>query len=228
MSVVAGTTNVSAAATAAAATAASATAASKVPSASDTQDSFLKLLVTQLKNQDPLNPMDNAQITSQMAQLSTVSGIDRLNTTLQAMADNFSTSQSLQATAMIGHNVLIPGEALQLKEGFATGGVDLPADADKVVISIKDGSGQVVDSVDLGAKAAGVLGFQWDGVLANGSSAAPGTYVFSVSAMQGSNKIDASALTAGQVGSVSQGKTGVSLNVNGVGPVALSNVKQVM
>ncbi len=220
MSVVTATADASAALTA--------QAASKQPTVETTQDSFLKLLVTQLKNQDPLNPMDNAQITSQMAQLSTVSGIDRLNTTLQTLADSFSAGQSLQATAMIGRSVLVPGSTLELQDGTATGGVDLPQAADKVVISIQDGSGQLVDSVDLGAQAAGVLNFQWDGVVNSGASAIPGSYSFTVKATQGANKIDATALALGLVDSVTRGKTGASLNVKAMGTVALSDVKQVM
>jgi flagellar basal-body rod modification protein FlgD len=220
MSAIPATTGTSAAQTA--------QAAGTQPAGNTTQDSFLKLLVAQLKNQDPLNPMDNAEITSQMAQISTVSGIDKLNTTLQAMATSFSAGQSLQATAMIGHSVLAPGSALQLQNGAASGGVDLPQAADKVVISIQDGSGQVLQTVDLGSRAAGVLNFQWDGVLTNGASAAPGSYSFSVNATQGTGKIDATSLGLGQVVGVTQGKNGVSLNVNGMGTVALSDVRQVI
>jgi flagellar basal-body rod modification protein FlgD len=203
-------------------------AAAKASGTNDAQDRFLKLLVTQLKNQDPLNPMDNAQITSQMAQISTVTGIDKLNATLQSMAASFSADQSLQATAMIGHSVLAPGMSLQLQNGTAQGGVNLPQAADKVVVSIVDSSGQVVHKVDLGAQAAGVLGFQWDGVTDSGANAAPGTYSFSIQAVQGSTKIDAVALALGSVIGVTQGTGGVALNVNGMGSVALSDVKQVM
>jgi len=203
-------------------------AAAGAPGTNDAQDRFLKLLVTQLKNQDPLNPMDNAQITSQMAQISTVSGIDKLNATLQGMAASFSADQSLQATAMIGHSVLVPGTGLQLQNGTAQGGVSLPQAADKVVVSIVDGSGLVVHKVDLGAQAAGVLGFQWDGVTDSGANAAPGSYSFSIQATQGATKIDAAALALGVVSGVTQGTGGVALKVNGVGQVALSDVKQVM
>ncbi len=192
------------------------------------QDRFLKLLVTQLKNQDPLNPMDNAQITSQMAQISTVSGIEKLNATLQGMASSFSANQSVQATAMIGHSVLVPGTSLELQNGSAQGGVDLPQAADQVVGSVIDGSGRGGHKADLGAQAAGVLGFQWDGVTDSGASAAPGSYSFSVQAVQGGNKVDAVALKFGLVGGVTQGKDGVMLKVNGAGQVALSDVKQVM
>lgn len=191
------------------------------------EDRFLKLLVTQLKNQDPLNPMDNAEITSQMAQISTVSGIDKLNSTMQAMATAFSANQSLEATAMVGHRVLVPGSTLQLQKGAAAGGLELLQAADRVSISIKDGSGQVVHRVDLGPQPAGVVSFQWDGVVDSGASAAPGSYSFAVEAAQGGKKIDATALALGLVGGVMQGKTGVLLNVNGMGAVALSDVKQV-
>jgi flagellar basal-body rod modification protein FlgD len=216
--------------TAAAATAAalSAPATAATPGANDAQDRFLKLLVTQLKNQDPLNPMDNAQITSQMAQISTVTGIDKLNATLQGMVTSFSANQSLQATAMIGHSVLAPGAVLQLENGTASGGVYLAQAADKVVVSVRDGSGQLLHQVDLGPQAAGVLGFQWDGVVDSGASAVPGSYSFAVEAVQGADKIDATALALGLVSGVTQGKDGVALKVNGMGSVALSDVKQVM
>src|SRR5476649_78933 len=181
----------------------------------DMQNTFLTLLVTQLKNQDPLNPMDNSQITSQMAQISTVGGIDKLNTTLQSMAASFSADQSLQATSMIGHSVLAAGSALQLQNGTAQGGVSLPQAADSVVVSIVNGSGQVVHKVDLGAQAAGVLGFQWDGVTDSGTTAAPGSYSFSIQAAQGGTTIDATALALGVVIGVTQGAGGVTLNVNG-------------
>lgn len=206
----------------------SAPAAAGKPGASEAQDRFLKLLVTQLKNQDPLNPMDNAEITSQMAQISTVSGIDTLNATLRELAAGLSASQSLQATAMIGRSVLARGSGLQLQNGTASGGVDLPQAADKVVVSIRDGSGLVLHKVDLGPQAAGVLGFQWDGVTDGGASAVPGSYSFAVEAVQGGNKIDATALALGLVSGVTQGKEGVALKLNGGGSVALSDVKQVM
>jgi len=81
---------------------------------SATEERFLTLLVAQMKNQDPLNPLDNAQVTSQLAQLSTVSGIDKLNATLQTLAGSFAQAQSLQAAVLIGHDVLVEGNALAL------------------------------------------------------------------------------------------------------------------
>ena len=192
------------------------------------QDRFLKLLVTQLKNQDPLNPMDNAQVTSQMAQISTVNGIEQLNATLQSLATSYNLGQSLQATAMIGHGVFVPGSKMQLAGGAAQFGINLPQAADAVTVTIRDGSGQVVHKVELGAQAAGVLGFQWDGLTDSGATAAPGSYSFAVAAAQAGKSIDATTLALGTVSGVTQGANGAALKVNGLGTVALSDVKQVM
>ena len=202
--------------------------ASTASVSSEGQDRFLKLLVTQLKNQDPLNPMDNAQITSQMAQISTVSGIDKLNATLQSMAASFNSAQSLQATSMIGHNVLAPGSVILLQGGLAVGGVELEAAADAVTVSIRDASGQLLHKVNLGAQDAGLLSFQWDGATDSGANAAAGKYSFVVEATSGGKTIDATALAVGQVASVTTGKNGVMLNVNEMGAIALSDVRQVM
>ena len=94
--------------------AASSQATSNASQIGATEDRFLKLLVTQMKNQDPLNPMDNAEVTSQMAQLSTVTGIDKLNSTVEALSASMLASQSLSAVSMIGHPVLVAGTQIDL------------------------------------------------------------------------------------------------------------------
>lgn len=193
------------------------------------QDDFLKLLVTQMQNQDPMNPLDNAQVTSQMAQLSTVTGINQLNDTVNSLSGSLLASQSLQAANLVGHSVMAPGNVLQLGNGAAYGGVDLPQAADKVVVTIKDAAGNVVHSADLGPqKAAGTVPFQWDGTTDSGAKAADGSYAFTVAATQGGNAIAATALSVAQVASVSLGAQGATLNVVGMGPVALSQVKQIL
>ncbi len=192
-----------------------------------TEDRFLKLLVTQLKNQDPLNPLDNAQVTSQMAQLSTVSGIEKLNTTLQSLAASFAATQSMQATSMIGHGVLVPGSAINLKTGAAVAGVELAQPADKVIVSIHDASGNILQQVDIGARAAGVAAFQWDGATNNGA-AVDGAYTFSVNATRGAEKVDASPLAFGQVAAVAPSAQGAVLTVGGLGNFALADIKQVV
>lgn len=194
----------------------------------DPQQRFLKLLTAQLKNQDPLAPMDNAEFTSQISQMSTVTGIDKLNTTLESMAAAFNGGQSLQAAGLIGRDVLIPGDSLQLANGGAALGVDLPQPADKLVVLIKDASGTSIHRVDLGAQSAGVIPFQWDGIADSGAAAAPGRYSFEVQAVQGSTKINATALQLGQVASVTQAKGGVTLNLSGGAAVALADIRQIM
>ncbi|MFZ2525922.1 MAG: flagellar hook assembly protein FlgD [Candidatus Ferrigenium altingense] len=202
--------------------------AAKIQTAADTQDRFLKLLVTQMKNQDPLNPMDNAQVTSQMAQLSTVTGIDKLNVTLQALSDSMLPSQSLQAATMIGHGVLVPGKGIDLSGGNGYGGIDLAQSVDKVDISIYDQAGALVRNMQLGAQPAGLVNWQWDGRNDAGASMADGSYTFVVNATQAGNAVDAAALQFGMVNSVTQGKQGVALRVGQLDGIALSQVRQIL
>ncbi|MBZ0092988.1 MAG: flagellar hook assembly protein FlgD [Sulfuricellaceae bacterium] len=206
----------------------SAAPASTAQAASDAGDRFLKLLVTQLQNQDPLNPMDNAQVTTQLAQISTVDGVNKLNTTLQTLLSSYASTQSLQSAAMIGHGVLVPGNQLNLQTGPVTAGVDLAKPADSVVVSILDASGSVVHKADLGPQSAGSVSFQWDGKKDDGTAAAPGAYTFSVNAQQGGSTVSADALSLGQVSSVTLTSSGAKLNVSGLGSVDLSQVKQIL
>jgi flagellar basal-body rod modification protein FlgD len=194
----------------------------------DTQDQFLKLLVTQMKNQDPLNPMDNAQVTSQMAQLSTVTGIEKLNTTLQTMSAAFSASQSLQASGMIGRSVLAPGSSLVLSSGgTASGGFALEQPVDGVTVTIKNSAGAVVHTASMGAQNAGNVLFQWDGATDSGGTAAPGTYTFEVAATQGGQKVSAQTLSLGSVYAVTLGSQGTTLDADVLGSVDVNKVKQI-
>lgn len=206
-------------------TAGSSAAASATSSA---QDRFLKLLTTQLQNQDPLNPMDNAQVTSQLAQISTVDGITQLNATLQSLVSNANSSQALQAAALVGHGVLVPGSALSLQQGQAVAGVDLAGPADDVVATIKDANGLTVRKLDLGAMAAGASSFAWDGKTDSGAVAADGAYTVSLAATQAGGAVTADPLQVGMVASVANSSQGASLNVAGLGMFSLSDVKQIL
>src|SRR5438045_7853032 len=97
-------------------------------------DRFLKLLVTQLQNQDPLNPMDNAQVTSQMAQINTVTGIDKLNTTVQGLSSQFVQLQAMQGASLVGRDVIVAGNKLRVdaESGVGQGGFELANAADSV------------------------------------------------------------------------------------------------
>ena len=207
---------------------ASAGAGANTSTVAETQDRFLKLLVTQMKNQDPLNPMDNAQVTSQMAQLSTVTGIDKLNVTLQALSNSMAANQSLQAATMIGHGVLVPGEGIDLSNGIAYGGIDLTQSADKINVAIYDQAGALVRNFSLGAQSVGLVNWQWDGRDNSGNSVVEGSYKFEIDAMQAGKKVDATALQFGMVHSVTQDKQGVALGVGQLDGITLSQVRQIL
>lgn len=195
--------------------------------AENPQDRFLKLLVTQMKNQDPLKPLDNAEVTSQLAQISTVTGIDKLNTTLQLLTSDFEDSQSIAATEMIGHSAFVPGKSISLDGDGAIAGIELAQPVDQLTVTIFDSSGIAIRKIDRDAQPAGISTIAWDGMTDSGAKAANGDYTFAVSAKQGGNDIKVNTLSFGQVNSVSHGEQGTLLDMDELGLVSLSNVKQV-
>ncbi|MGJ7535754.1 MULTISPECIES: flagellar hook assembly protein FlgD [Variovorax] len=198
----------------------------------DSEQRFLKLLVTQLNNQDPLNPMQNAELTSQLAQMSTVSGIEKLNSTLSGLVNQTSSNQLLQATSLIGYNVLSPGDTLTTKapedgkepasQAFA---VELPGTASDVDIKIVDGTGKVVRTISAGSMTEGVNAVTWDGKDDTGAVVPAGAYRFTVDATNGSATVKATSLTFSQVAAVKQGTSGVSLELMTGNNISLSDVR---
>lgn len=191
------------------------------------QDRFMTLLVTQMKNQDPLNPMDNAQVTSQMAQLSTVTGIDKLNDTLESLISSVQVGQSYQASSMIGHDVLTPGEVVTTSGKGGYFGVELPIGADKLTVNIKDGSGSVIRTLNLGKQEPGTAPFSWDGFADDGSLVKNGTYKFEVKATIGNSTVEATGLTYAQVMSISNSTSGIKLNLSNLTSVNTSDVREI-
>ena len=194
---------------------------------SDAQNRFLMLLTAQLKNQDPLNPLDNAQMTSQLAQISTVDGIERLNKTLQSLISDSSNSQTLQAAGMVGRGVLVPGNSMGLKDGAAWAGIDLAGNADTVTIDIIDSNGLPIRTIKLSAVEAGAHTFTWDGKTNDGVDAAEGNYTFTATAKQGAAAVDVDALALGLDTSVTKDSSGLGINV-GQNRFALSDVRQIL
>lgn len=206
-----------------AATALGSAGGTKVASASEQTDRFLKLLVTQMQNQDPLNPMDNAQITTQMAQISTVSGIDDLNKAIQSMNSMLLQSQSLEAASLVGKSVLVPGNTLTLDAtGKTSGGFALADSADSVVVSIKDSSGKVIDTIKMGASEPGRLSFDWK---------APNNKLtgltFSVSATAKGVKVDTQPLVTDTVRAVYSDGGQLAVELDKAGVVRYSDVKAI-
>ena len=227
MSAVQSTTNTSSANSASSTSSSSATAKASSSSA-DIQDRFLNLLVAQISNQDPLNPMDNAQLTSQLAQISTVTGIEGVNTTLSSLVNSLGEAQAMQSADMIGKAVLVPGKNLTLTKSAAYAGVKLDGDADQVTVTIKDAKGNVVQTETLGEQKAGNVSFAWDGKVSDGTTAADGDYTFTVAAVRGTDKVTAEALQYGTVSAVTRASDGFALDLGSLGTFKFSDVQQVL
>ena len=194
----------------------------------EAQDRFMTLLVTQMQNQDPLNPMDNAQMTSQLAQLSTVTGIEKLNDTMQLLIGNVQSSQTFQAASMIGRQVFAPGNVMQLTDGHAKFGADLPMDVDRVEVKIRDADGNTVRTLKLGARDAGMQSLEWDGRDDNGNVMKNGIYNFELTASVDGSEISVGPLSQGVVDSVANGSNGVTVHLKDLGSISLSEIRQVL
>lgn len=170
-------------------------------SANDSADRFLKLLVTQMQNQDPLNPLDNAQVTSQMAQINTVAGIEKLNTTVSGLNGQFLQLQALQGASLVGRNITMVGNRMHVDaEGGAVAGFALGSAADRVNVEVLNGAGVVVDTLDLGAQTSGRHAFTWQ---APAGTAEGAGFQFRVSATAGTTAVSGIALMRDEVRSVS-------------------------
>ena len=186
-------------------------------------DRFLKLLVAQMQNQDPLNPMDNAQITSQMAQINTVSGIEKLNTTVQGLNANFVQMQAVQGASLVGRDVVIEGDRLTSNDaGLVQGGFELASPADTVKVEILNRAGMVIDTVDLGAQGAGRQGFAW--VPKEGVDPLLGER-FRVVAKAGTVAVGMTPLMRDRVDAVSTGGDTLTLELRESGSVPYGQIK---
>lgn len=194
-----------------------------------TQDRFLKLLVAQMRNQDPLNPLQNSEVTSQLAQLSTVTGINRLSELVGGLSNSFAQTQSLQAASVIGRGVLIEGKSIELTQGVAIAAIELPQAVDQLTISVRNAAGAVVHTANLGQQASGPVKFQWDGTGDSGSALPDGKYTYEAQANAAGQSVSGiTHLAYGRVNSVTLGAQGAQLNIDGLGSISLSQVKQVL
>ncbi len=178
---------------------ASGTATAKSADPQAEQDKFMKMLVAQLNNQDPLNPMDNAQMTSQMAQINTVSGIQQLNKTMSDMATQFGSLQAMQGVSLIGRTALVEGTTPVVQEEKAYGGFELPSKADNVEVTVLGKAGQVLGTAKLGAMEAGQQFFEVP--LVGVDPAAVGS--FAVAAKAGPSAVAAKTISLMPIAAVS-------------------------
>ena len=230
---------------------ASASSGSKSPTAVSNEESgdrFLKLLVTQLKNQDPMNPMDNAQLTSQMAQINTVAGIEKLNNSVASMTDKLSTqlaalnpsggldkleatlqkmsgqflqAQTLQGAGMVGRQVWTSGNALAVEAGKGMGAFELAGPADGVTVEVLSPAGHVVGQMDMGAQASGRRAFQWP--VPEGMN--PAGLTFRVNARSGADVVRANHQSADRVNAVTAGPEGLVLQLSRSGSTPVAQIK---
>lgn len=204
------------------------------------QTAFLELMITQLENQDPLSPQDNGEFIAQLAQFSSVEGIERLNENFEGFSSNFTSNRALQASSLVGRTVTVPGEESYLLEGSLVSGVaSLPATTTDLNISIYSSSGELVEQIPVGFSESGEVNFRWDGANAevngelipttSGSTEplAPGQYTFTVTATQDGKEEELDLAMSANVNSVTVEPNGnIVLNLAGIGSVDLSNVKQ--
>jgi flagellar basal-body rod modification protein FlgD len=200
-------------------------AAGTATTAADMQNQFLTLLVAQLQNQDPMNPVDNAQMTSQMAQISTVTGIEKLNDTVNSVTSQFSMLQMMQGTNMIGHTILAEGNVMApSSEGVYTAAFDLSGTAADVQVQITTPAGVLVDTVKLGSADAGRNYFTWN---ASNYAGDASELRYSVQASNGESAVSATTLSPYSVVAASTSNGNLMLELNNGSSISYSNVKAV-
>jgi flagellar basal-body rod modification protein FlgD len=193
------------------------------------QNSFLQLMIAQFRNQDPTKPQDPAAFLGQLAQFSTVSGIQDIQASFGTLSDALRGSQVLDGAVLVGHSVLAPGNAAVLSgNARLDGAVEVPEGALTVEVSIKDAAGQLVRRFSAPADA-GLAEFAWNGVTDRGDIAGPGTYRVEAVVNRGGANESAQVLLNARVDSVTIDPTTnrLTLNTPNLGAVSLSDVRRV-
>ncbi|MDI9245205.1 flagellar hook assembly protein FlgD [Marinobacter sp. CHS3-4] len=193
------------------------------------KNEFMELMLAQLKNQNPLEPQDNGEFISQLAQFSSLEEMQSLSGSVDDVVSQFRSTQALQASAMVGRTVLAPSNYGVLgADGEISGNIEVPATTSGLRVSIENESGERVRQMDLGSQQPGVTGFNWDGKDGNGNSLPPGRYKVVAEASYPEGQQQLGTMVSANVDSVSLGQGGsVTLNLAGMGSIALSDVQQI-
>jgi len=194
------------------------------------QSDFLKLMTTQLNNQDPTQPTDSSQMLAQMAQLSTVSGIQDMQSSLKQLVNTMLASQTTQAAALVGHQVVAPGSTATLSSNGLSGAVDLTQDTNQLAVGIYDSAGQLVKQVNLGEQGKGTIPFSWDGMMDDGTAAPNGLYQIKAMANVSGSAEAMGTYVASKVDSVTvdSASQNITLNTSGGDAIKISDIKQLM
>jgi flagellar basal-body rod modification protein FlgD len=192
------------------------------------QDTFMKLLVKQLQTQDPMNPMDNAQTTSQMAQINTVTGIGKLNETMNQMQSLYAGTQVMQAAGLIGKEVLTPGKGFHF-DGASKADlrVAIPEGAGEVTLSVFDKDGVEVAKLPVNSSAPGLAQLEWDGKKADGSLFPAGDYTVAAKGKKDGKEIALDTVTWQVAKSVEFGSSGVGVYLANGGKTGFGDVIQI-
>lgn len=202
------------------------------------QTAFLELMITQMENQNPLDPQDNTEFIAQLAQFSSVEGLQRLNENFDDFSASFLSNQALQASSLVGTSVSVLADTTDLAAGgLVSGTVDIPASSQDVKLNIYSEAGTLLEQISLGTQPSGEMVFRWDGanVEVNGElldwqSDEPlgaGTYEFEVTVLEDGERVALDTALSANVNSVTLGANGgVTLNLAGLGAVDIADVKQ--
>jgi flagellar basal-body rod modification protein FlgD len=186
-------------------------------------------MLTQLQNQDPMQPLESGEFLSQLAAFETAAGVDGLQTSVAQLNTSLYTSQALQASSLIGHEVLTDGSTATLgTEGSISGFVQLPQSASPVEVEVKDASGAVVRTIDLGSQAAGRVSFEWDGNDASGDRLPPGDYTLSCNIDVGGAEQAAQVLMSADVQSVTLSGYDILLNLANGSQIPFGQVSEIL
>jgi len=191
-----------------------------IKTAADTQDRFLKLLIAQMQNQDPMNPMDNAQVTSQMAQIQTVTGVGTLNQSIQALSSQFGQMQALQSVSLVGRDVTVPGNQLHMTGTAGEGAYELDSAADAVKLEVMTAAGTVLETVQLGAQGAGRQSFSW----ATDKYGPDSKLNFKITATKGTAVVPSQTFAHDKVVAINTSGSTLKLQLEKLGMVDYSNV----
>ncbi len=204
--------------------AATATPTTSAKNAAETQDRFLKLLVAQMNNQDPLNPMDNAQVTSQMAQIQQVTSLSTLDTSIKGLGAQLGQMQALQSISLVGREVSVPSDKMPVANGVAEASYELDGPANAVKLEILGPAGNVIDTQQLGAQGSGRQTFNWNA----GKLAADGSEVkFRITATNGTAAVGSATYSYDKVNAVYSENGSLKLNLDRLGPVDYTAVSAV-
>jgi len=207
---------------------ASSASAQAAPKTSLGQSDFLKLMTTQMSNQDPFQPQSNTEMIGQMAQFSTVTGIQQLNATVSNMETEIAQNRIATSASFVGKSVLVPGStALTDSSGGISGAVDLPSAAASLTLQITRSTGELVKSIDLGSNPSGLVGFSWDGKDANGNSIGDTSYNVKALMSNGGVQSVTSTDVYGPITEalVPSGTDVQTFKVGGAGTVNMSDIK---